>query len=62
MLGKKFFATIVKFSHTTRSLKNKIAMMLFGAINLPVVIPFVFFRLGVFLKSISLCIGHGRWQ
>jgi hypothetical protein len=36
--------------------------MLFGAINLPVVIPFVFFRLGVFLKSVSLCIGHGRWQ
>lgn len=62
MLGKKFVATLVKFPHTKRSLKNKIVMILFGAINFLVVIPFVFFSLGVFLKSISLCIGHGRWQ
>jgi hypothetical protein len=51
---KKFVATIVKFSHTKRSPKNKRLMMLFGAINLLVLIPFVFFRLGVFLRSISL--------
>jgi len=50
---KKFVATIVKFSHTKRSPKNKIVMMLFGAINLLVVIPFVFFQVGgIFEKYI----------
>lgn len=51
---EKFAATIVKFSHTKRSLKNKIVVMLFGAINLLVVIPFVFFQVGCVLEKYIL--------
>jgi hypothetical protein len=52
---EKFVATIVKFSHIKRSPKNKILMMLFGAINLLVVIPFVFFQVGCVLEEYMDC-------
>lgn len=52
MLGlEKFIETIVRFSRRRRSPQFKVMVMLFGATNLFIVIPFVFFQAGVAIEK-----------